>query len=60
VFFPAAADGRFDERMAHSGLPVLAGEKWILNTWACQRRVPTAVTHLPLPLEGGGPLRRHH
>ncbi|KAL4442088.1 hypothetical protein ABPG77_011349 [Micractinium sp. CCAP 211/92] len=49
VFFPAYADGKFDDRMAHSGEAVRLGEKWILNTWACQRRVPAAVTHLPLP-----------
>ena len=37
VFFPAFADGACDLRMAHSGDPVEEGEKWILNTWACER-----------------------
>lgn len=36
VFFPAFADGELDARMAHSGEPVLQGEKWIINTWAMQ------------------------
>eukprot|EP00878_Enallax_costatus_P024843 GHUV01026535.1.p1 GENE.GHUV01026535.1~~GHUV01026535.1.p1 ORF type:complete len:202 (+),score=31.89 GHUV01026535.1:238-843(+) len=36
VFFPALADGAVDERMAHSGEPVVEGEKWIINTWAMQ------------------------
>lgn len=36
VFFPAYADGRIDDRMAHSGEPVVSGEKWIINTWAMQ------------------------
>lgn len=36
VFFPAYADGQVDARMAHSGEPVLDGEKWIINTWAMQ------------------------
>lgn len=31
LFFPAFADGRLDGRMAHEGLPVQAGEKWIIN-----------------------------
>ncbi len=48
---PGHADGKFDGRMAHSGEAVRLGEKWILNTWACQRRVPAAVTHLPVPQE---------
>lgn len=26
VFFPAFADGRFDDRMAHAGMPVQYGE----------------------------------
>jgi hypothetical protein len=45
VFFPAFADGALDGRMAHSGQPVGGGgaEKWIINTWACQRSVPSAV-----------------
>ena len=30
--------------MAHEGRPVGAGaEKWIINTWACQQSVPSAV-----------------
>lgn len=51
IFFPAYADGKFDDRMAHCGEVVRLGEKWILNTWACQRAVPAAVTHLPPPHE---------
>jgi hypothetical protein len=51
IFFPAFADGRFDDRMAHAGMPVKHGCKWICNTWACERVVPRAVTHLPLPDE---------
>ncbi|KAL4427879.1 hypothetical protein ABPG75_001968 [Micractinium tetrahymenae] len=49
IFFPAFADGKFDDRMAHCGEVVRLGEKWILNTWACQRPVPAAVTYLPPP-----------
>lgn len=26
IFFPAFADGRFDDRMAHAGMPVKYGE----------------------------------
>eukprot|EP00877_Chromochloris_zofingiensis_P004495 jgi/Chrzof1/14046/Cz08g22140.t1 len=40
VFFPASKDGTMDARMTHSGLPVLAGEKWIINTWAMQHDRP--------------------
>ncbi len=40
VFFTAFRDGRIDERMPHSGLPVLDSEKWIINTWLCERPVP--------------------
>lgn len=47
IFFPAFADGCFDGRMAHSGQAVLAGQKWTVNTWACQRRVPIALAQLP-------------
>jgi hypothetical protein len=47
IFFPAFADGCFDGRMAHSGQAVLVGQKWTVNTWACQRRVPTALAQLP-------------
>ena len=36
LFFPAFADGVADRRMEHSGEEVLAGEKYILNTWVCQ------------------------
>jgi hypothetical protein len=45
VFFPAFEDGTLDDRMAHSGQPVAGAgaEKWIVNTWACQRPVPSAV-----------------
>lgn len=39
LFFPAFADGRLDGRMAHEGLPVAAGEKWIINVSACKLRV---------------------
>ncbi|PSC76020.1 alpha beta-hydrolase [Micractinium conductrix] len=52
LFFPAYADGRFDVRMAHSGQPVEAGQKFILNTWCCQRAVPSAASHL-LDQQGG-------
>eukprot|EP00887_Chlorella_sp_A99_P000520 scaffold17.g520.t1 len=31
----------------HSGLPVISGEKWIVNSWACQRPVPSAVELAP-------------
>lgn len=43
VFFPAYADGQVDERMAHSGEPVLEDEKWIINTWAMQYSKDQAV-----------------
>lgn len=33
VFFPAFANGEADRRMPHSGAPVGAGEKVIINTW---------------------------
>lgn len=33
----------------HRMLPRLCAQKWIANTWACQRAVPAAVTHLPPP-----------
>jgi len=26
-----------------------AGSKWICNAWACERAVPTSVTHLTPP-----------
>ena len=45
MFFPAFEDGALDGRMAHSGQPVAGpgAEKWIVNTWACQHPVPSAV-----------------
>lgn len=37
MFFTAWQDGQEDARMVHSGEKVLGdGEKWIINTWACQ------------------------
>lgn len=51
IFFPSFEDGTLDMRMAHSGRPVLnGGEKWIINTWACQRPVPSAVQLPPAKL----------
>ena len=57
-FFPAFADGRLDGRMAHSGAPVTArgAEKWIINTWATERPVPTAVALDGAAEAGGGAL----
>ena len=36
VFFTATIDGSADPRMVHSGELVVSGEKWCINTWACQ------------------------
>eukprot|EP00746_Dinoflagellata_sp_MGD_P136864 gnl/MRDRNA2_/MRDRNA2_70718_c0_seq1.p1 gnl/MRDRNA2_/MRDRNA2_70718_c0~~gnl/MRDRNA2_/MRDRNA2_70718_c0_seq1.p1 ORF type:complete len:463 (+),score=83.62 gnl/MRDRNA2_/MRDRNA2_70718_c0_seq1:92-1480(+) len=46
VFFPAFADGQADERLPHSGAEVLEGEKYILNTWICEEKVPGAPSQI--------------
>ena len=39
LFFPATADGEFDERVEHEGEEALA-EKWIVRIWRHEDRVP--------------------
>jgi 2OG-Fe(II) oxygenase superfamily len=39
LFFPADADGRFDERTEHEGCPAV-DEKWIARIWRHKSRVP--------------------
>ncbi|KAL7555577.1 hypothetical protein ACA910_016187 [Epithemia clementina (nom. ined.)] len=39
LFFPADANGRFDERTEHEGCPAI-DEKWIARIWRHQNRVP--------------------
>ncbi|CAG9466945.1 unnamed protein product [Pedinophyceae sp. YPF-701] len=47
VFFPAFRDGRSDDRMTHSGQRVDSGEKWIVNSWACEKAVEVLPQHAP-------------
>ena len=39
LFFPADADGKFDERTEHEGCPAV-DEKWIARIWRHKLRVP--------------------